>query len=363
MKKFFSLILSHAKLIFEWQQSDRLWQMPFFAALSVGIVLLVGSIWERPDLALVSMIGTTIFLYVPATSITHKMVLTMCMSFMIVLSFSFGLLTQLYPPLTPLVVGLVTMASAQIVRYFSIGAPGFFFFTFACILGSFIPFKIAEFPMAIGLVSIGTMVANFMVLCYALVVIYIFKVHKPSPAPKFGDFGFDAIIIDPVIIAFFVGFSMWAQELLGMQRGYWVSVSCATVLAAITFKSIWVKQTQRILGTFLGAVLAYYLLHFVFTPVQFALLMMALMFFSEILVVRNYALAIIFITPMTTYLAEASSFMSYDADKIITARVIDIIFGSLMGLMGGAFLHFKPLRRVLNAILKKIYFSFGRNFS
>lgn len=332
--------------------------MPFFAALAVGVVLFFGGVWNRPDLALVSMVGTTIFLYVPSTSITHKMVLTMCLSFLVVLCFSFGLLTQLYPPITPLVVGITTMISAQIVRFFSIGAPGFFFFTFACILGSFIPFKLADFPMAIGLVSIGTMVANFMVLAYALVVIYIFKVHKPRPAPAFGEFGFDAIIIDPVIIGFFVGFAMWLQGFLGMERGYWVAVSAATVLAAITFKSIWIKQTQRIFGTFLGAIFAYYLLHISFSPWQFALLMMGLMFVSEILVVRNYAFAIIFITPMTTYLAEAASFMNYDADLIIKARVIDIIFGSIMGLIGGAFLHFQPLRRALNAILQKFFFLF-----
>ena len=70
---------------------------------------------------------------------------------------------------------------------------------------------------------------------------------------------------------------------------------------------------------------------------------------------RNYTLSIIFITPMTTYLAEAASFMNYNPDIIITARLIDIVLGSLFGLLGGAVLHFKPLRLFLNVALRKIY--------
>ena len=92
----------------------------------------------------------------------------MASAFGIVASFTLGLIGQAFPALIPFIVFLVTMIGAQVVRYFSIGAPGFFFFTFAMILGTYIPFEVKDYPFAIGLVALGTMVANVMVLLYSL---------------------------------------------------------------------------------------------------------------------------------------------------------------------------------------------------
>ena len=61
---FLQKIEENVKLIFTWNPSDRLWQMPFFASLGVAIVLFVAAFFERPDLGLVAIIGTNIFLYV-----------------------------------------------------------------------------------------------------------------------------------------------------------------------------------------------------------------------------------------------------------------------------------------------------------
>lgn len=342
-------------LIFTWNQSDRSWQMPFFAGFGVAMILFIAIFFGRPDFGLVAVIGSMIFLYVPDTPIYHKMILSMSCAFGITVSFTLGLLGQSFPQFIPLIVFGVTLVSAQVVRYFSIGAPGFFFFAFATILGTYIPFEVRDYPMAIGLVALGTMVANIMVLLYSLSVIYIFK-HAIKPIPKIGEFGFGTIVVDPIIIAFFVGFAMFLQSYLELDRGYWVGISCAAVMTAITFKQIWIKQLQRILGTIAGVSLTYLLLHFTFNVVEFAILMMVLMFFAEYTVVRNYALSMVFLTPYSTYLAEVSSFMQYDPDMIIQARVLDIIIGSLIGLLGGAFMHWGALRKILERVARKIIF-------
>ena len=348
-------IINHYSDLFTWNKSDRLWQMPFFAGLSVGIVLYIAALMNRPDLGLVAMIGTTIFLYVPETPIYHKMVLAMCCAFGICASFAFGLLGQIYPSFVPIIVFFVTLISAQVVRYFGIGAPGFFFFAFAAILGSYIPFDTKDYAMAIGLVSMGAMVAVFMVLLYALSVIYIFKSHILKPIPKVGEFGFGVIIVDPMIIAIFVSGAMFLQNFLSLERGYWVGISCAAVMTAVTFKQMWVKQIQRILGTIAGVGLAYWFLHYRFSPIEFALLMMALMFFAELTVVRNYALSMVFLTPYSTYLAEVSSFMNYNPDIIVRARILDIAIGSVIGLIGGAFMHWAFFRRLLERFAHKFF--------
>ena len=46
--------------------------------------------------------------------------------------------------------------------------------------------------------------------------------------------------------------------------------------------------------------------------------------------------------------------MNYDPNLIIKARILDITIGSLFGLLGGAVMHWKPLREVLEKVEKKV---------
>lgn len=337
-------------------KTDRVWQLPFFAGLNVSIILFIGAYFGRPDLGLISMIGTTIFLYVPNTSMYHRMVVLMCCGFGIGLSFTLGLIGQIFPLLIPPLICVITIISAIIVRYYNLGPPGYFFFVFACIIGSNIPIHKDDFVMLIGLVALGAMSANITGFIYSIFVIYIFKNNIPrEKIEESGKLGFDIIVIDSIIIGFFVGFAVFIGEFFHLERSYWVGVSCAVIMQGLTFKAVWIKQLQRIIGTLIGAIFAYFLLGIKFSSIEFALLMFVLVFMTEFLVVRNYALAIIFITPYTTYLAEAGSFMHYKPDIIISARIIDVIIGSLIGLVGGIFLYSKAFRPKIALFAKKIF--------
>ena len=83
-------------LIFTWNKSDRLWQMPFFAGLNVAVILFISAYFKRPDLGLISMIGTTIFLYIPNTSMYHRMIVLMSCGFGIGISFTLGLIGHFF---------------------------------------------------------------------------------------------------------------------------------------------------------------------------------------------------------------------------------------------------------------------------
>jgi len=65
---------------------------------------------------------------------------------------------------------------------------------------------------------------------------------------------------------------------------------------------------------------------------------MVLNFLVEFLVVRNYGLAVIFITPLTVLLAEAST-VALPPDQLVLARMFDIALGSFIGFVGGGILH------------------------
>ncbi len=53
---------------------------------------------------------------------------------------------------------------------------------------------------------------------------------------------------------------------------------------------------------------------------------------------RNYGLAVIFITPLTVLLAEAST-VALPPDQLVLARMSDIVLGSVIGFVGGVILH------------------------
>ena len=345
------------KQIFILNSSTRVWQLPFFAALGVALVLGIGAYYQRLDLGLIAMIGVMAFLYTPNTPIYHKMAVVMCCSFGISLSFLLGLLTHIFPPSTPFIVGFVAMSSGILVRYYDLGAPGYFFFVFAALLGSFFPFELKDFIFLVGLVCIGGMIANLMAFLYSISVIYIFKNALPQAVPQRGHLGFEIVVVDSFIMGFFVGFALFLGQFLALERSYWVAVSCTVIMQGITLNSVWIKQIQRILGTLVGCLLAWFLLGIKFEAWQFVLLMAFLVFMTEYVVFRNYALAMVFITPYVTYLAEATNFMNYNANLLIKARLEDVVLGSILGLCGG-FVIYKPFLRVIFEKIALFVFKF-----
>ncbi len=60
MKK---LLGENIKSLFAFNSTERVWELPFFMALGVGLVLGVGAFYERLDLGLIAMIGVMAFLY------------------------------------------------------------------------------------------------------------------------------------------------------------------------------------------------------------------------------------------------------------------------------------------------------------
>ena len=91
-------------------------------------------------------------------------------------------------------------------------------------------------------------------------------------------------------------------QALGLQRAYWVPVSCLAVIAGATLRAVWNKQLQRILGTALGLLLAWGFMALPFNPWLIAAMVMVLTFIIETLVVRHYGVAAVFITPLTLLL-------------------------------------------------------------
>ena len=118
--------------------------------------------------------------------------------------------------------------------------------------------------------------------------------------------------------------------------------------------AVWNKQLQRIVGTVLGLLLFLGLLVLPLDKWTISLLVMALSFIVEVMIVRHYGFAVIFITPLTLFLAEAAT-LGHDVPRgILQARLVDTIVGSLVGLAGGFCLHSPRFREVAGRQLRRL---------
>ncbi|WP_157269610.1 FUSC family protein [Azohydromonas aeria] len=326
------------------QSSDRLWQMPLFAALAMGLPLLAGAWLGRRADALVASLGALVFLYLPHTPLSHRMVSLMACAFAMTACFAFGLLSALVPVLMMPVLVFVAMAATMLARFYALGPPGSLFFVMAAAIGAHAPAAPHELPARVGLFALGCLLACFVAFAYSL---HTLRLRKPSPVTPLPAPTFDFVVFDAVVIGAFVGISLALAQLLQLEKAYWVPVSCLAVIQGATLRAVWSRQLHRVLGTTAGLALAYALLLLPLNAWSVSLLMMALSFLIELLVVRHYGLAVMLITPLTILLAEAATLGHGSPGHLIQARFFDTLLGCLVGLAGGVCLHSPRFRKTV----------------
>lgn len=89
-QRLMDLLSEQLRLLLTISPSDRRWQMPFAAALTTGLPLFVGAWFDRLDYGLVSSLGGLVFLYLPATPLSHRMVTLMACAFGMLACYTLG---------------------------------------------------------------------------------------------------------------------------------------------------------------------------------------------------------------------------------------------------------------------------------
>ncbi|MDR3369502.1 FUSC family protein [Rhodoferax sp.] len=331
--------------------SDRRWAMPFCAALATGLPLLLGAYWKHLNFGLVSSLGGLVFVYTPKTPLSHRMVVLMACAFGMSACFALGVMTHFWPLLLVPVLTFIAILVTMVCRFYAVGPPGSLFFIMAAAIGAYAPGELLQMPQSVGLLTLGALLACLIAFFYSL---YHLRQQAAEPVRPLPPASFDFVIYDSVVIGGFVGLSLVVAQVLHMERAYWVPMSCMAVMQGATLRAVWHKQVQRIVGTAVGLLLAWALLQLVLDPWRVALLMMTLTFCIEVLIVRHYGLAVIFITPLTIFLAEAAYLGQGSSTVMLQARLWDSVLGSVVGLLGGVFLHSPRLRASLGRWLRQL---------
>ncbi|AQT78456.1 hypothetical protein B1R94_03160 [Mycolicibacterium litorale] len=137
---------------------------------------------------------------------------------------------------------------------------------------------------------------------------------------------------------------------LGIDHAYWAMAAAVLVLHQGTDRSRTLRRgTERLLGTWVGLGLAGAILLLHPQGLWLAPLLALLQFVIEMLVVRNYALATVFIT--TAALTISSGTHSVDIGRLLLARGADTLIGCAVGVV--VFLiaaHWQESTRLTDAI-------------
>ena len=331
--------------------SDRPWQMPFAAALSSGLPLLVGAYFDRMDYGLISSLGGLVFLYLPETPLHHRMVSLMACAFAMIACYALGVMSHLLPPVMMLALTFTAILATMVCRFYRVGIPGSLFFILAAAIGAYSPGDVLQVPLKVGLITMGSLLATLIAFLYSIVILRrrAPKPIAPLPAPTF-----DFVVFDSVVIGLFVGISLALAQLLHLENAYWVPVSCLAVIQGMSLRAVWDKQVHRVLGTGIGLVLAWGLLSLPLDKWSIAFVMIVLAFVVETAVVRHYGCAAIFITPLTILLADAATFEHGSASMLIEARFFDTLLGCLVGLLGGVCIHNPRFRELIGGPLRRL---------
>ncbi|MDQ3290202.1 MAG: FUSC family protein, partial [Bacteroidota bacterium] len=225
------------KQLLEFRQTDRKWDIPILAGLSVGIPILAGYfIGNMPGGKLASMAGLVI-LYLHSFSIAQSMITLMACSFGLMVSFSVGSLFSFNPYVASLVLGVYAFVVHLALYYLKmIRPPGNFFFIMIASVAICMPFNLKNIPQNIGYVGIGTMISCILGLIYSLLTIKNLNSGNQVigvPKNKYVN------LVESLTFGFMVGLALLLANLLKLENPYWVPTSCAAVMQGASSKHVW----------------------------------------------------------------------------------------------------------------------------
>ena len=131
---------------------------------------------------------------------------------------------------------------------------------------------------------------------------------------------------------------------LGIGHPYWAMVAAVAPLTIRDVAGQLTRATQRIAGTLLGLVPAALLLALDLRGLVLVLVVAALQVVTELFIGRNYALALLFITPLAMLMGQTA--VRIPPGQLLFDRGVETVLGSLVGVALLLLVHRLESRRV-----------------
>lgn len=321
-------MLPHPRRLFDLGPHDGAHRVALRAGVAVGVPLLI--LWSigRTDLALYTTFGAFTSFYGRRHTHITRAKLQATVAAAQVAAVAFGVIVAMSPgrewlavPVTAAFAGAVTLVS----NVFGWRPAGSLFAVFALSATASIPGDLVDAALATGMAA-GA--AGFALLIGMLG--YARPDARRRPQSSWG--------IDPVKAsrqrgtwedvartAMVVGVSGAIPTALGLGYPYWAMVAAAASVSGLDVTSRFVRAGHRLVGTLVGVAIAAVILYLDPAPLVTIALICVLQMGAEMFVVRNYGLALIFVTPLALVMIALAH--PLDTTALLRDRVVETAIG------------------------------------
>lgn len=330
-------IRNHLSSMLHIRETERLWHFPVLAGLCIGVCLFAGWYFQSQSYGNLASIGALTILYFTHASLEKRMIHLIVCAFGMMVAFSTSLLFSFNPYWSAISLFLIAVLTHWLCGYFDIPPPRNFFFIMVAAVATNLPFSIELLPIRIGVFTLGAMASVFLAFIYS---VFIAKstVHIPRVGPRRNRY---IITAESLIVGAAVSLALLLGYAVDPQSPYWIPVSTLAVLQGRNLTHTTERNIHRVVGTFIGIGLTWILILLKLQPLVLVFVIALLQIIIELLIVRNYFFAVIFITPLTILLAESGLGSGASHNALMWARLLDSFMGACIGLAAGAVLHHK----------------------
>lgn len=313
--------------------------MGLVAALSTGLPLAVFTLAGHQELGLIALLGGFTVLYGDRLRLGERLKLLPLIGLGFVLASMLGVLGSVNGWLLAICLVFVATLACTITFSIRLGPPGPMFFVLVAGLSGHMAASSAnpiEQLMIPAMVAVGAAAA----VLVAVSPLLLPRVRRTEgPATRLGrlyprtSFDRESTLIMIRVIAAVTLAGMISLP-LGVHRSYWVALVAGVVLQASPVMHVTITRSlHRVLGTLLGVGIFWLIMQVQPIGLWLVLTIALLQFAIEVVITRNYAFGLLFITPLALVIAATGQ----EAEPLIVVgdRVIDTLLGTAiaMGLL------------------------------
>ena len=297
--------------------------LPLLASLAMAVPILIGLLSNNLKLGITASLAAIMVVYFPLEgSFSERILMLIGCSFGFISVYTIGLIFSFNRIISVIVFGITAGIIHWTVSHFKLKPPKDFFFIMLCSTAISIPHQaISKIAENIGYLTFGTLSTCLIVFLYCLIIGKKSSLNKTMNIPHI-PLEIKKNVIESVIFAVFLSIALGAGYYLNLANPYWVAVACIAVMQGSSARHIFLRSIQRVL-------------------------IIIFQFIVEYLVPRNYGIAMIFITPMTIFLSEASTLFSKNHILFIQGRFFNTLVGSLIGIVGGYIVYHEKIREII----------------
>ncbi|HEY9308299.1 MAG TPA: FUSC family protein [Microbacterium sp.] len=311
------------------------WAIGLRAAIAMTVPIAVMTLLDRPDLGFQAATGAFVALYGTHLPVVERLRVVPFVAGGLLVAATLGALAGPSPAATIIGLAVVTTAAAAAMFGFAVGPPGPLFIVLVYGLSAHIVASGADAATYVAAVACGILFAGAVSLVPLVLPsrrrVPARPLRQVLPGPAWP--ASQRVLLLRVAIATVVGIALGL--VLDPDRAYWiVGAAIAVIGVAADRRAAFSRGLHRMIGTILGAGVYLLLAPLPIPALWLALLLGILQFTIELFIVRNYALALVFITPLVLLLTGAAT-GSVDTVAVATERVIDTLAGAALGAVTG----------------------------